>query len=120
MVSRMRYLKTAAISAAIVGMMFTTGCEPALFGNPNESKPATLRVAMQKMEFSPATLEIKKGDVVEWKNDDITPHTATSPAFGDSGAVASGKSWRHTFTETGTFPYTCTFHPGMKGVIVVK
>jgi len=35
-------------------------------------------VAMKNMKFSPAAIEIKKGDTVEWKNDDITPHTATS------------------------------------------
>jgi plastocyanin len=64
-------------------------------------------------------LEVKKGDVVEWKNDDLIPHTATSPEF-DSGALKSGQSWRHTFTKAGDFPYICTFHPQMKGVVIVK
>ena len=32
-------------------------------------------MAMKNMKFSPATIDIKKGDTVEWKNDDITPHT---------------------------------------------
>jgi plastocyanin len=81
--------------------------------------PAVTHVAMKDMKFSPATIEIKKGDTVEWKNDDMTPHTATSPTF-DSGPVASDASWRHTFGEAGSFPYTCTFHPDMKGTVVVK
>ncbi|MFZ0918400.1 MAG: cupredoxin family copper-binding protein [Candidatus Udaeobacter sp.] len=76
-------------------------------------------VAMKNMKFSPATIEIRKGDAVEWKNDDITPHTATSAVF-DSGSIASDAAWRHTFTEAGNFPYTCTFHPVMKGTIIVK
>ena len=74
---------------------------------------------MRNILFDPVTLEIMKGDVVEWKNDDLVPHTATSSSF-DSGALASGLSWRHTFTETGSFPYVCTFHPHMKGVVIVK
>jgi len=78
-----------------------------------------LHVAMKNMKFSPATIEIKKGDTVEWKNDDITPHTATSAAF-DSGSIASDAGWRHTFTQAGSFPYYCTFHPEMKGTVVVK
>jgi len=26
----------------------------------------------------------------------------------------------HTFTDAGNFPYVCTFHPQMKGVVIVK
>ena len=81
--------------------------------------PLIVHVAMKNMKFSPATIEIKKGDTVEWKNDDITPHTATSATF-DSGSIASDAAWQHTFKEAGNFPYTCTFHPVMKGTIIVK
>jgi plastocyanin len=81
--------------------------------------PIVAHVAMKNMKFSPATIEIKKGDAVEWKNDDITPHTATSATF-DSGSIASDAAWRHTFTQTGSFPYNCTFHPDMKASVVVK
>ena len=81
--------------------------------------PVVAHVAMKNMKFSPATIEIKKGDTVEWKNDDITPHTATSATF-DSGSIASDAAWRHTFKEAGNFPYTCTFHPVMKGTIIVR
>ena len=81
---------------------------------------AVTEVVMRQMQFSPATVEIRKGAVVNWKNEDFITHTATSPAFGDSGPLASGKSWRHTFTETGRFPYVCTFHPEMKGIVTVK
>jgi len=74
---------------------------------------------MRNVQFGPVTLEILKGEAVEWKNDDLVPHTATSPSF-DSGALESGQSWRHTFTEIGSFPYACTFHPNMKGIVIVK
>ena len=81
--------------------------------------PAVAHVAIKNMKFSPATIEIKKGDTVEWKNDDITPHTATSATF-DSASIAPEASWRHTFTEAGIFPYLCTFHPDMKAAVSVK
>jgi len=81
--------------------------------------PVVAHVAMKNMKFSPATIEIKKGDTVEWKNDDITPHTATAATF-DSGSIASDAAWQHTFKEAGNFPYTCTFHPVMKGTVIVK
>jgi plastocyanin len=81
--------------------------------------PAVLHVAMKNMKFEPATIEVKSGDTVEWTNEDITPHTVTSASF-DSASIDSDKSWRHTFTVAGSFPYGCTFHPDMKGVVVVK
>ena len=83
------------------------------------SAPAIVTVMIRNMKFDPAVLELKKGDTVEWKNDDITPHTATAPSF-DSGSIDPEKSWRHTFTEAGTFPYICTFHPDMKAAVTVK
>jgi len=82
--------------------------------------PVVAHVAMKNMKFSPATIQIKKGDTVEWTNDDITPHTATAAPFFDSGSIASDQSWRHTFTEAGDFPYSCTFHPDMKGAVIVR
>ena len=85
----------------------------------NANAPAIVYVAMKNMKFSPATIDIKKGDTIEWKNDDITPHTATSSTF-DSGSIDPDRSWRHTFTETGNFSYSCTFHPDMKAAVIVK
>ena len=83
------------------------------------NKPVVVHVAVKNMKFSPATIEINKGDTVEWKNDDITPHTATGATF-DSATIAPEASWRHTFTETGSISYICTFHPDMRGSVIVK
>jgi plastocyanin len=83
------------------------------------SAPAIVHVVMRNMKFAPATVEVKRGDVVEWKNEDITPHTATFASF-DSASIDPDKSWKHTFTEPGNFPYNCTFHPEMKAVVTVK
>jgi plastocyanin len=104
-------LQAVQPSTASAGAVQSTGADA--------NAPIIAHVAMRNMKFSPATIEIKKGDTVEWKNEDITPHTATSATF-DSGPIASDASWRRTFTEAGSFPYTCTFHPEMKAAIVVK
>ncbi|MEO7101146.1 MAG: cupredoxin family copper-binding protein [Luteolibacter sp.] len=81
--------------------------------------PVTVVVSIRSLQFSPGTLEVKQGDVVEWKNDDIVPHTATSASF-DSGTILSGQSWRHTFKDAGDISYACTFHPQMKGTVIVR
>lgn len=86
---------------------------------PDAGTAGVVPVVIQNMKFNPATLEVKKGDVVEWKNEDITPHTATAATF-DSTSIDPDKSWKHTFSDSGTFPYSCTFHPDMKAVVTVK
>ena len=81
--------------------------------------PKVMHVVMKNMKFEPPTVEVKSGNTVEWKNEDITPHTATSTSF-DSGSIDPDKSWKHTFSEPGNFAYNCTFHPDMKAVVIVK
>jgi plastocyanin len=33
--------------------------------------------------------------------------------------ILPGQSFTLTFTEPGTYPYTCNLHPAMNGVVVV-
>ncbi len=76
--------------------------------------------------FSPATLTIKVGTTVVWKNTTSAPHTVTSDdgkSF-DSGvnnpiAPQSG-TFSFTFTQPGTYAYHCSFHPYMKATIIVQ
>jgi plastocyanin len=90
-------------------------------GATKSVKPTTYTVTVDATRFQPDVLRIKPGDVVVWVNKDFFPHTATSKAAGfDSGAVATGRSWSHTFEKSGEFPYTCTLHPTMKGTIRVR
>jgi plastocyanin len=88
----------------------------------HENLAGITQIAIRLVKFSPETIEIKAGQTVEWTNDDLTPHTVTSQGAGDlnSGSIDAGASWRHTFTKAGRFQYYCTFHPEMKGTVVVK
>ncbi|HSH39119.1 MAG TPA: c-type cytochrome [Chthoniobacterales bacterium] len=95
------------------------GGEGAADAAATPDQPAIIQVSIRGMRFVSANLEVRKGDTIEWKNDDLTPHTATSKAF-DSGSIEPDKSWRHTFTDGGEFPYICTFHPDMKGIVIVR
>jgi plastocyanin len=38
----------------------------------------------------------------------------------DSGSIAAGGKFSFTFQNRGTFPYHCTFHPGMIASVVVQ
>jgi len=82
---------------------------------------ATHTVAIDSTSFAPATLTVKRGDRVVWKNADPFPHTATASnkAF-DSKAIAAGASWSWVAAKPGRFDYVCTFHPNMKATLVVE
>jgi len=88
---------------------------------PAGSVPVSARVTIQGLKYSPETIEITKGETIAWDNKDLTPHTVTSQSGGEfnSGSIEADASWSHTFTQAGTFPYSCTFHPEMNGTIVV-
>jgi amicyanin len=76
--------------------------------------------------FSPATLTIKAGTTVTWKNTTAVSHTVTSDdgkSF-DSGTAnpiaAQSGTFSFTFTTPGTFAYHCSIHPFMKATIIVQ
>jgi plastocyanin len=95
---------------------------PAAEAKAGEGKAGPAQtVSMVGFKFVPAKLEVHVGDAVEWINRDFVPHTATADdkTF-DTGKLEAGASKRVVMTKAGTFPYTCHFHSGMKGTLVVE
>ncbi len=90
-------------------------------GGEHAAAPAVHTVVIEATSFRPATLRVRVGDTIVWRNDDMFPHTATSGEAGfDSGAIAPGDSWRLTIAgEAGARTYVCTYHPTMMGVLEV-
>lgn len=92
---------------------------PTTTTTPTPTASATL-VTIQGFAFRPSTLAVHVGDTVTWQNGDSTAHTATSDTnVWDTGTIGSGEAKTFTFTRAGSFPYHCSFHPGMMGTITV-
>ncbi|MDX2120529.1 MAG: hypothetical protein SF070_05605 [Gemmatimonadota bacterium] len=77
--------------------------------------------------YSPDTLTISlaTSGTVTWRNDDGgVAHTVTdttAAALFDLGLTAiNNDTASFTFTVAGEYPYMCTIHPGMRGLIVVN
>ena len=81
----------------------------------------TLNASIEDFTFRPARLEIRVGTTVTWTNRGQVIHTVTADdrSF-DSGSIEPGERRSLTFSRAGTFPYRCTPHPFMRGVIVVR
>jgi plastocyanin len=71
--------------------------------------------------FSPASLTIKAGDSVVWKNASDAPHTVTSDTgvFNTPSILSPNQTFMHTFAQAGTFKYHCNIHPYMQATIIV-
>jgi plastocyanin len=76
-------------------------------------------VLLEKAKFSAPHLQVAAGTRVTWVNLDLMVHDVVGPGF-DSGTLARLQAFSHTFTKAGTYPYECTFHPGMTAQVTVQ
>ena len=104
---------------ALVGSKAGTP-EASAAASPAASPAAGSAVTIKGFAFGPATLKVAAGTTVTWTNQDSTAHTVTGDKNEfDSGNLAPGKTFTHTFDKAGTFAYHCTIHPSMKATITV-
>ncbi len=89
--------------------------------DPASAGRDTLNATIEDFTFQPARLEVAAGTTITWTNRGQVTHsvTATDGTF-DSGNIEPGERRSLTFSRAGTFPYHCTPHPFMRGVIVVR
>ena len=97
----------------------TTASSPA---TPSGPAKAAIDVSISNFTFLPPTVTVKKGGTITWTNKDSAEHTATASGSApfDTGALQKGDSKGVTFSKPGTYAYVCSFHPFMKGTVVVQ
>jgi plastocyanin len=84
-------------------------------------RPAKHTVVMEAVAFQPADLTVKAGDTIVWTNKDPFPHTVKAAGGGfQSTEVDAGKAFTFRATKKGDYPYVCTLHPTMSGMLHVK
>jgi plastocyanin len=86
---------------------------------PKSNEGTTVRIS--GFAFTPATLRVKTGTTVTWKNSDPAPHAVRSTANStlESKQLGRGATYSHRFDRAGAFPYVCAIHPQMKARVVV-
>jgi plastocyanin len=98
----------ALIVAALVGAVALV---PATAG----AGGATVKVVNYK--FKPGKVTIRKGAKVTWKFKQGR-HNVVGKRF--SSPIKNSGKWSKRFRRKGKFPYVCTLHPGMDGVVRVR
>lgn len=107
-----------AIALAFAGAFIS---RPALGdGATNASAAGDVHVTIENYTFKAPSITVAPGTAVVWKNMDDDPHTVTSDngAF-DSKGLGQGDTFRFVFSKPGKYPYHCSAHPYMKGVVTV-
>ena len=108
-----------------------------VFAFAAEPPAKVVRMTEGKM-FDPQTVTVRPGETVVWKNASDMTHSVTDepslavsaedaalPAGAEhfnSGLIAPGKDYSHTFKVPGTYKYFCIPHEeaGMVGTVVVS
>lgn len=129
-ISRRRAVHVLGGLATLVAMgLPLTGC-----GTNGEAKSYT--VTMVDMTFDPPEISVPAGSTVTWQNQSGFVHTVTTDptklqdgslvstpdgTVFDSGTIAKGATWSHTFDTVGEVNYCCAPHElaGMVGRIIV-
>ena len=88
--------------------------------SPAAAAPRTYTVVIDKLKFGPLPAELRKGDKIVWVNRDFLRHTVTAANHSFDIDLPTGKTGVTVLKASGTIPFTCRFHPGMRGVLVVK
>ncbi|MBV9592163.1 MAG: cupredoxin domain-containing protein [Hyphomicrobiales bacterium] len=78
-----------------------------------------IKIKIDQLAYAPASVTAHVGDTVEWKNADFIAHTATSIEGRFDVMIPAGGTGRLELKKVGSFPYTCRFHPNMKGELQV-
>lgn len=106
----------ASVGSASPGLGQSTG-----EGGGIERAAATaVEVEIVEFTFQADTIRVKPGTVVRWINRDQVAHTSTAEdGEWKSPLLGPGETFEQQFVEVGEYPYYCTPHPFMRGVVIV-
>jgi len=98
---------------ALAGLIATAGAAGA----------KDITVTMKGMQFQPAKISAKRGDVLVLTNDDTVDHDAFVTSFGygvNPGNIKPGESKKIALMKRGKFEIQCVYHDTMTIAVAVK
>lgn len=120
----MRHLAQLALAAGLV-----VGCSGDEAGGPNPPAPPAPETAsvttplVPPAVWIPSSVTIRPGGTVTFKNADGSPAVHNVVSTSNAWPVATidpGETFDLKLPNAGQYPFQCTLHPGMNGVITVK
>ena len=81
---------------------------------------AEYKLIIAKMKFGAPPVELRVGDVIVWRNDDIFRHTATARDKSFDVDLPPKSEGRMTISRAGVIEFFCRFHPVMRAELDVR
>ena len=88
--------------------------------SPAAAAPHSYTVVIDKMKFGPVPTGLHPGDSITWVNRDFLKHSATAADHSFDVDLPAGAKATTTLKKSGAIPFSCRYHPGMRGVLHVK
>jgi plastocyanin len=90
-------------------------------GNDDPVASATVTASSSSFTFSPSAVNLQQNGTVTWNFGTLEHNVVFQSQTGAPAniPVTTNSSVQRTFGTTGSFPYSCTVHPGMNGTIHV-
>jgi len=114
------------MAALLLGGCSSGGGSPAASPGPGTTAgavtPGAPTITIKDFEYG-APLTVAPGAVVTVTNMDSAGHTVTAEQGGAFDVDVRGSGGTATFTAPsapGSYPYYCTYHPNMRGTLIVK
>ncbi len=114
-------LCTMVAAVAIVGMPAASaggGCHSGVTENDAGGQDA-VTVRMVDACFTATVTTVDQGAPVTFVNMDEFVHNVGGNEWGHFEDLHGGDAFTVSFDDAGTYPFACSYHPGMTGAIVV-
>lgn len=125
---RIRIVALVAAAMAIGGCSASSAASSATASSAPASsanEPASGNVVIHTFAFGPQKISVTAGSTVTWTNQDAILHTVTAGTSAkpektfDAKMDGVGSTFSFTFDNPGTYPYHCSIHAVMTGVVTV-
>ena len=95
------------------------GCHQETEASATEAS-ATTTVKLDGCTFAPTITRVPVGTAITWINTTDGVHDVVGRKFEwSSQPLERGATYARAFAKPGVYPYSCSFHPGMAGIVVV-
>lgn len=114
------------VAAALAAVSLVTALSACSAGKPpvvpsDEGVDPVVTVRVIDNEYVPAEVEVKPGDAVQWVFEGVSAkHDVVAEDGSFVSELVSTGTYTHVFEDAGVFPYDCSIHPEMTGVVTVE
>lgn len=108
------------VAAAAVGVLAACAPSKKPFVPSDEGVEAAITVMAIDNKFEPSQVEVKPGQAVRWVFAGSMEHDVVAADGSFVSELQTSGEYVHVFDQAGEFPYDCSIHPEMTGVVTVR